>query len=194
MNRVEASEVKSLADYELARPELRKRLLEIKAARRVAVGDHMTILFENHDTVLYQIQEMLRVEKIEEPKAIKHEIATYNELIGDTDQLGATLLIEYAEPAERDVKLRELLGLESCVLMHVAAPGLEPCRARFDERQLGDERISSVHYVSFPLGPDLAAAVRAGAGVAMEIDHPRMKCRIELSAEQTGALAADLTP
>ncbi len=190
MKRVEPAEIKSLADYELARDAFRKRVLEVKNVRRVRVGEHLTILFENHDTVLYQIQEMLRVERITEPTAIAHEIRTYNELIAGPDELVATLLVEYEEPGERARMLRELVGLDRHVSLVV--DGEAPCRALFDEAQMSEQKISSVHYVRFPLGGDRSVALRDGAGAALVVDHPRMSERAVLDAESLAALRSDL--
>ncbi len=190
MDPVERHEIMSLEDYEIARPAVRKRIMEIKAARRVAVGDHITILFENHDTVLYQIQEMLRAERITDPEAIQYEIDTYNELVPGENELTATLLIEYEDPAERDRRLRELVGLERHVRIEVAG---EVCPAHFDERQTSPERISSVHYVSFPLTPRAAYAICQGERPTIVIDHPQMKARATLDERQTRALAEDLS-
>jgi len=153
---VSPSEIKSLGDYELARESFRKRVFSVKDARRVRVGEHLTFLFENHDTVLYQIQEMLRVERITEPAAIAHEIRTYNDLIAGPDELVATLLVEYEEPGERARMLHELVGLERHVGFAVA--GHPQAAAVFDAAQIADEKISSVHYVRFPLGRERAAA------------------------------------
>jgi hypothetical protein len=190
MNRVTPAEIKSLGDYELARDAFRKRVLEVKDVRRVRVGEHLTFLFENHDTVLYQIQEMLRVERITEPKAIAHEVATYNDLIAAPDELVATLLVEYEEAGERARMLRELVGLDRHVSLVV--DGKPPCRAVFDEAQVSEQKISSVHYVRFPLGGDRAGALRGGAGAAIVVDHPRMAARTELGAAQLAALGTDL--
>lgn len=191
MKKVTFADVRSLHDYELARDELRPKILATKALRRVAVGDHLTVLFENHDTVLYQIQEMLRAERITHPDAIHHEIDTYNELVGDKDELRATLLIEYSDPAERDARLRDLVGIEKHVRLEVDGAG--SCAAEFDMRQIDEKRVSSVHYVRFPLGAKLAAAVRRGVPIEIVIDHPKMKARGRSTAQQTAALAADLS-
>ncbi len=190
MNRVTPAEIKSLADYELARDAFRKRVLEVKEVRRVRVGEHLTFLFENHDTVLYQIQEMLRVERITEPTAIAHEIRTYNDLIAGADELVATLLVEYEEPGERARMLRELVGLDHHVSFIV--DGAAPCRAVFDEAQMSEQKISSVHYVRFPLGKEGAEALRGGAGATLVVDHPRMSERAVLTTENLTALCLDL--
>jgi len=190
MNPVSPAEIKPLADYELARDGFRKRVLVAKDARRVRVGEHLTFLFENHDTVLYQIQEMLRVERITEPKAIAHEIHTYNDLIAGPDELVATLLVEYEDSGERARMLRDLVGLDRHVGLRVA--GQPPCPAVFDAAQVSVQKISSVHYVRFPLGRERAAAVRGGAAMEIVVDHPHMKARAAVSGEQLAALRADL--
>ncbi len=191
MRPVTPAEIQTLADYEIGRPALRQRILETKAARRIAVGDHLTLLFENHETVRYQIQEMLRVERITNPAAIAHEIDTYNELIAGRDELKATLLIEYEDPEERDRRLQELVGLERH--LHLDVPGVGSCSATFDDRQISLERISSVHYVVFALGPSLATATREEAEMVVRVDHPRLDVRAVLTAVQAAALREDLS-
>lgn len=190
MRKIEAAEIRSNDDYEHARDEVRKRLLEIKRLRRIAIGRNLTLLFENRDTMLYQVQEMMRVEKISDLRAIRHEIDTYNELVPNEGELTATLLIEYDDPHERAQRLRELLGLESHVWLEVE--GHDPVAAEFDLRQMGEDRISSVHYIRFALGTERALAVRSGAPVALKIDHPQLHERTALSREQCAALAEDL--
>ena len=123
MQPVDISEIKNIADYEIERETLRPRVLALKERRRIRLGDHLTFLFENRETVRYQIQEMMRIERIVRPHDIAHEVATYNELIPAQGGLCASLLIEYETPAERDVKLRELLGLERHLWIEVSGAG-----------------------------------------------------------------------
>jgi hypothetical protein len=190
MKPIEASEIRSNADYALARDEMRSRVLAIKKARRVHLGDHLTILFENHDTMLYQVQEMMRVEGIEDPKAIAHEIKTYNELVPGRDELKATLLVEYAEPAERDAALRALVGLQDSVALEVEGAGR--VMALFDDRQISDGRISSVHYLTFALGSEVAAGLRGGAGATLHVCHPELTVSTALDYAQLAAVRGDL--
>ncbi len=191
MKPVQVSDIRTLADYERQREEFRKHILAVKEPRRVTVGNHLTFLFENVDTVLYQIQEMLRVERITEPAAIAHEVETYNELVPGRDELTATLLIEFEDPAERAVMLRALVGLERHVKLEI--DGCEPCAAVFDERQMSPDKISSVHYIRFPIGRERTAALKSGAAVEVVADHPRLSARAALSAVQRAALAEDLS-
>jgi hypothetical protein len=191
MKRVDISEIRSLADYERERGEFRRHVLAIKEPRRVTVGSHLTFLFENRETVRYQVQEMLRVEQITDPAAVAHEVETYNELVPGRDELTATLLIEFEDAAERAVMLRALVGLERHVKLEIE--GCDPCAAAFDERQMSPDKISSVHYIRFPLGKERAAALKSGAAAELVTDHPRLSARSALSAVQRAALAEDLS-
>lgn len=185
------ADIRSNADYALSRDAFRQQVLAVKRVRRMHLGDHLTLLFENRDTMLYQIQEMMRVENIEDPKAIAHEIRTYNELVPGEGELKATLLVEYAEPDERDKALRELVGLQDSVTIQVGdAP---PVLALFDDRQISDGRISSVHYITFPIGLERAEALRSGATVKLHVCHEALTVTAVLSAEQTAALQEDLS-
>jgi hypothetical protein len=165
--------------------------MDIKDRRRVAVGDHLTLLFENRDTMIYQVQEMMRAEKISDIRAISKEIEVYNELVPARNELTATLLIEYQAPEERDAALRKLIGLEDHVRMEVESTGTS--RARFDTRQLSADRISSVHYLKFDLAAGMVNAIKAGQTPTIVVDHPAMTVSTRLTQEQTAALAEDLS-
>jgi hypothetical protein len=188
MKPVSTAEIKSVADYELERPSLRPKLMELKDRRRLRVGGHLTFLFENRDTVRYQIQEMMRIERLEKPAEIRHEVETYNELIPGPNELSASLLIEYETPEERAIWLRELLGLEDHVWLEVEGAGR--AKARFDDRQISTDRLSSVQYIKFPLSPEQAAAFARGASVV--VDHPRYSARSPIAGEQMDELRQDL--
>jgi hypothetical protein len=153
MKPVDLSEIRNIAEYELERTTWRSQVMALKDRRRVRAGAHLTFLFENRDTVRYQIQEMMRIERIVEPQAIRHEVETYNELIPLPGELSASLLIEYDSPEERDVALRDLIGLENHVWLAVG--NYPRAQARFDTRQISTDRISSVQYVKFPLSPEM---------------------------------------
>jgi hypothetical protein len=188
LNPVELREIEDIAAYELERIAWRPQMMALKDRRRVRVGGHMTFLFENRETVRYQIQEMMRIERIVEPEAIRHELDTYNELIPLSGELSACLLIEYDSPEERAVALRELLGLENHVWMAV---GDEPrAQARFDTRQISTDRLSSVQYVKFPLTPEQRERWRDGARIV--IDHPKYPAEQPLTAQQLEELVQDL--
>jgi hypothetical protein len=151
------------------------------------VGGHLTFLFENRETVRYQIQEIMRMERLVKPADIQHEVDTFNELIPGQGELSATLMVEYPTPEERDVKLRELLGLENHVWLRVA--DLPPAKARFDTRQIATDRISSVQFVRFTLSPDQIA--RWSEGTAIVVDHPAYKAEHPLTPAELAELEGD---
>jgi hypothetical protein len=181
MKTVKRDEIVDYQTYEDERPEFRKRVLVEKEKRRVHLGDHLTFLFENTLTVRYQIQEMMRIERIVREKDIQHEIDTYNELLGEPGVLGATLLIEIDDPAERDVKLRQWLDLLNH--LYVRLDGGQRAPATWDERQVGSDRLSSVQYVKFRIGD--------ARPVAIGSDHPALTVETQLSAEQSHVLEQD---
>lgn len=163
--------------YEQVRARLRPLFIAEKERHRLAVGAHLTLIFENAQTVWYQIEEMLRTERIEAAEAVQHEVDTYNELLPTVDELSATLLIEYPEVRQRDAALRRLVGLEKHLWL--VAPGHRRC-ARFDTRQMSPDRISSVQFVRFPVGGiearRLAELAEMGS-LAVEADHRELSAR-----------------
>jgi hypothetical protein len=179
---VTREEILDLTAYEKARPEIRARALAAKEPRRVHLGDALTFLFENRETARYQIQEMIRAERMVKDADIDHEIATYNEMLGGPGELGAVLLIEYADPAVRDRRLRELLGLPQRLYVKTAQGRRVP--ATYDARQVGADRLSSVQYLKFDTHGEVPVAVGA--------DHPALALEVPLTAEQQAALRADL--
>jgi hypothetical protein len=187
MRPVELSDIKNIAEYELLRPELRPRMMALKDRRRVRLGDHLTLLFENRETVLYQIQEMMRIERMVKADDIANEAATYNELIPAQGEFSATLLIEYENAEERALRLRDLLGLERHIWLEA---GGERCQAHFDVRQMSPQRLSAVQYLKFPLSPKQIRHFARGAKIIS--DHPNYAARCALSREQLRELEQDL--
>jgi hypothetical protein len=181
------------AEYERIRARLRPLFIEEKQRRRLSVGDHLTLLFENDRSVWYQVEEMLRAEKISAEEAVQHEIDTYNELLPSNGELSATLLIEYADLRERDALLRQLVGLDEHLWIVL---GEHRRKARFNTSQMSPERISAVQFVRFPLGQfgatELARLADEGR-VAIEVDHPRLTEKAPLPGALARALAQDLT-
>jgi uncharacterized protein DUF3501 len=179
--------------YETLRPLLRPLFIAEKDRRRLSVTDHMTLLFENAQTVWYQVEEMLRTEQISDEAAIRHEIDTYNELLPRPGELSATMLIEYGDPPpQREAALRDLLGLERHVWICIDQRRES---VRFDERQVSLDRVSAVQFVRFPLGGLDSAEFLAMADakkLAIEIDHPKMKGRALIEGSMARALAQDL--
>ncbi|MCB9727043.1 MAG: DUF3501 family protein [Deltaproteobacteria bacterium] len=182
MRKVRRSDIVDYVTYSEGRDQARERALELKVPRRIHIGPHLTLLFENTETIIYQIQEMTRAEQIVKEADIEHEIETYNELVGGPGELGATLLIEIESPEERARLLTEWLPLPEH--LYATLPGGERVRPRFDERQLGETRLSSVQYLTFPLGE--------AAPVALGCDFERYRYETTLSEAQRAALGADL--
>lgn len=182
MRRVERKQVLPLEQYESAREEFRQKAMLAKALRRVHVGEHLTFLFENHETTLYQIQEMLRAEKTTDEAHTKHEIETYNEILGEQGELGCTLLIEIDDPQKRDVLLRQWLKLPESI--YIKTQEGTKVRPKFDARQVGEHRISSVHYMKFRLGDQIPVGVGC--------DLPDLSLEAALSPQQTAALCQDI--
>lgn len=182
MRAVRREEILDFVTYGEQRDEARRRILDMKRPRRIHVGDNLTFLFENHDTIRYQIQEMVLAEKIVKEAEIGHEIETYNEVGGGPGELGCALLIEIDDPAERQVKLQRWLDLPNHLYARLADGRRVP--ATYDERQVGDTRLSSVQYLKFATGGEVPVAIGA--------DHPDLTAEAVLSKEQRAALEADL--
>ena len=182
MNHVSRKEILDYVTYEDRRIEIREEIMKIKELRRINVGGILSFLFENIDTVRYQIQEMIRVERIVKEAEIQHEIKTYNELLGKSGELGCTLLIEIDDPAERDEKLTQLIDLP----MHLYAKVEDGTQimATFDKRQIGDSRLSSVQYIKFNTEGKIPIAIGS--------DCSLLKMETSLTPEQKKALSDDL--
>jgi len=192
MKKIAPDEILALADYERVRNRLRPLFIHEKERRRLHLGSHLTFIFENPQTAWYQIEEMIRTEKMTDRAAIQHEIDTFNELIPAEGELAATLLIEYADPRERDAALTRLIGLERHLWLKI---GEKKIAARFDGRQMSDDRISAVQFVRFSLeGVDAGQLLElAGKGeVAVEADHPSLAARGEIGGLLAASLAEDL--
>ena len=190
MKPVERSELLELGAYEQIREHFRARVLALKGPRRVALGPNMTVLFENHDSVLFQIQEMLRTERITSEKAILHELETYNELVPGDAELSATIFIEYPDRDERERMLTALAGVEDDFYL---VAGGERSRVVPDERGTDPSRTMAVQYVKFPLGPAALAAVRSARGpVLVGVAHPAYTAEVELGRETLASLSEDV--
>ncbi len=180
----------SLEDYDRARPAFRIRAIAHQNRRRVYVGPDVTLAFEDRLTVRYQIQEMLRIERIFEREAIAEELAAYNPLVPDGTALTATMMLEFPDPEERRCSLARLRGIEETVAMRVG--GAPPVRARADEDlpRANAEKTSAVHYLRFPLDAEARAVFRTGP-VTLAIEHPHYRHATELDEEVRALLAGD---
>ncbi|MFO0548952.1 MAG: DUF3501 family protein [Polyangiaceae bacterium] len=191
MQPITRKEVLGLGDYEQIRTHFRARVIEEKRARRVMLGSNMSATFENRDTVLYQIQEMLRTERITSEPGIAHEIETYNDLLPGASQVSMTLFIEIAEKEERERVLTELAGLEQHVGLEV---GGTLYRATEKDRSVeGITRTTAVHYFKIDLDAGAVAAMRGGAVATVVIDHPRHALRVALDRATVASLARDFS-
>jgi hypothetical protein len=181
----------TLEAYAAGRAAFRGQVLAHTKARTVPLGEHVTLLFEDRLTVQYQVQEMLRIERVFEPDAIQAELDAYNPLIPDGDNLKATMLIEFPDDAERRRALATLGGVEHAVQAEVA--GFAPVRAVADEDldRSEDGKTSAVHFLRFAFPAEQVRALREGAALAFAIADPRLPARITVSAQTRAALLAD---
>jgi hypothetical protein len=190
MRPVRRDELLDLGAYERIRENFLRSMLERKRARYVKLGPNMTALFENRDTVLLQVQEMLRTERITQEKAILHELETYNSLVPGDAELSATLFVEYQDRGERERMLVALAGLEDKFRLRV---GTELLPALPDQRGTESGRTMAVHYIKFPLTAAALTALNAGTtDVALEVVHPQYTACAPLSAATLQSLRDDL--
>ena len=178
---VERHEIVDYQTYADARDTLRAAAMAAKAPRRIHVGEHLTFLFENHDTIRYQIQEIMRAERIVRESSIADELATYNAMLGGSGQLGCALLIEIEDEAQRRPLLEAWLGMQERIYAETA-DGTR-VHAEYDETQVGRGRLSAVQYLTFRLD---------AAPVAIGCDFPALTVEARLTDEQHAALTADL--
>jgi hypothetical protein len=187
---IEAKDLLDLVQYERVREEYRARIIALKQHRRITVGDRLSFVFENRDTVTFQIQEMLRAERIVREDAIQAEIDVYNELMPGPDELSATLMIEIPDAGRIRKELDRLIGIDEYVELTV---GGEAVRAGFDPKQFEADRISAVQYVRFPLGPQLAARFGDPAvPVELRVVHPHYRAAAAIEGPSRESLARDL--
>ena len=190
MKPIERSDLLGLGEYERVREAFRAEVIAHKRNRRIAVGPSLTFVFEDRLTVRFQVQEMLRTERIVRDDKIQAELDVYNELIPRPDGLSATLLIEIPDKQRVREMLDQLIGIDEHVVLETGDASL---RAGFDSKQLEEERISAVQYVRFELGPELAARFADPAvPVTLRVDHPAYAHATRLEGEPRASLARDL--
>jgi hypothetical protein len=182
MKLVQRHEILDYVTYGEQRAAIREDILQKKSSRRVHLPPYLTFLFENTDTVRYQIQEMIRAEQIIREADIQHEIETYNGLLGGPGELGASLLIEIDDPKERISFLSRWLSLPHHIYLRLA--DARRVYALFDPTQVGERRLAAVQYLKFPVGTSVP--------VAIGVDHPEVLGEVALSNEQQCALTEDL--
>lgn len=189
MKKVVLEDILGFAAYEKVRQEFRQDIIEKKKNRRVAVGDKVSIVFENRDTVIFQIQEMLRAEKIGDLDKIREEIAVYNELIPNAGELSATMFLEIEDQSHLREDLLKFLGIDEAVSLRI---GSHVVPARFEEGRSKDDKISAVQYVRFPFDAKARSAFVSGEKAELVIDHPNYRVHVALTPEVQKSLAEDL--
>jgi hypothetical protein len=193
MQPVTREEILPIGEYERIRPHFRARVIESKKLRRIKPSEILSVVFENRDTVLLQIQEMLRTERITSEEGIRHELETYNDLLPGPGQLSATLFVEIGDSVERDKMLVALAGLDRHVALEVAGRRFP---ATSKERSVeGYGRTTAVHYFKIDLD-DQSRAELTGGGVtvAFVVDHPAHQARLELGPDTVRSIADDVRP
>jgi hypothetical protein len=191
MNKLSRDDIYPLETYAKLRADFRARVLEHKAHRKLQLGEHITLLFEDRLTMHYQVQEMLRAERIFEEEGIQDELDAYNPLIPDGSNWKATMLIEYPDVDERRRALAELRGVERCVWVQVAGFDRVTAIADEDLERENDEKTSAVHFLRFELDTGMCAALKGGADLAAGIDHPGYRVTQEVSETTRESLIAD---
>ncbi|MFO8156393.1 MAG: DUF3501 family protein [Pseudomonadota bacterium] len=183
----------SLEQYARERPTFRAKVLEHKKNRQLGIGPHATLYFEDRLTLQYQIQEMLRVERIFEAEGIQDELDAYNPLLPDGSNWKATFMIEYTDEEERRKALAQMIGIEDHTWVRVAGHDTVYPIADEDLDRATDDKTSAVHFLRFELTPEMVGAVKEGADIAAGIDHPNYSHTIEaIPAPVRDALASDL--
>jgi len=189
VKKVALEDIRGLAAYENLREKFRRRIIELKQARRVAVGDKVTLVFENRDTVIFQIQEMVRAERIVDLDKIREEIEVYNELIPEPGELSATLFLEIVDQTHLREELLKFLGIDEAVYFKV---GSHSIHARFEAGHSKEDKISAVQYVKFPFSEEARMALIEGEEAAIVIDHPNYQARALIERRTRQLLMKDL--
>jgi len=191
MRKVTLEDLSGLARYSAERDRARARIIEVKRDRRVPVGDRVTVVFENFDTIRFQVQEMVFVEKITDIDEIREECAIYNALLPGERELSATLFVEVTDPSRIAEELNRLIGLDEHVVLSV--DGID-VPARFEPGRTREDRISAVQYLRFPLPEAAVAALRrAGCPLRIRVEHPAYRVETQLTEAQRASLAADVS-
>jgi Protein of unknown function (DUF3501) len=192
VKKLTADDLMTLERYARERNAFRARVMQHKVQRQLAVGPHLRWCFEDRLTIQYQVQEMLRTERIFESEGIAAELETYNPLIPDGVNWKVTLLIEFPDPEERRVQLARLKGVEDGCWIEVHGEERVFARADEDLERENEEKTSAVHFLCFELSTAMTSALRAGAGLAVGVEHPAYRHRLEVPEVVRRALLADL--
>ena len=192
MKKLTRADLLSLEDYAVQREAFRQKVIAHKKHRRVALGANAALYFEDALTVQYQVQEMLRIEKIFEPAGIEEELAVYNPMIPDGSNWKATFMLEYADVGERKAALAQLVGIEHCVWMQVEGFERITPIANEDLDRSHPEKTAAVHFLRFELNNKMCQAILQGHALSAGIEHPNYRVQSKLSAPVRHALANDI--
>jgi hypothetical protein len=192
MERLHPEDLYTLEAYSTLRSEFRARVMEHKAHRRVLLGENVLLLFEDRLTIQYQIQEMLRIERIFEAAGIAEELDSYNPLIPDGSNWKATMMIQFPDPEERRIALERLVGIEDCVWVRVAGHDQVGAIADEDLDRATESKTSSVHFLRFELSAEMCSALRDGASLAVGVSHPEYSVEADIPETTRESLVADL--
>ena len=190
-NLLKREDLFSLEEYAEQRSNIRKNVMNVKKLREGNLGEHIRLLFENHQTVQYQIQEMLRIEKIFEPEGIQDELDVYNPLIPDGSNLKATMMIEYTDAAERTKALSNLIGVEKSIYFQVSNHQNVYAICNEDLERETDEKTSSVHFMRFEFDQSMIVDFYKGAKIKIGVSHPNYNCVIILEKRVQDELNQD---
>ncbi len=193
MRPIQLDEIEDLTTYEKSRPEFRQRILRLKQTRRVQAGEKVSLVFEHRETARFQIQEMVRAERLVDPVAIAHEIEIYNALLPGAHELSATLFLEVTDPARIRTDLEQLIGLDNGACVWIELEDGDRAYARFEAGHSEEGRISAVHCVRFPFEQEQVARFREpDRDCALVVDHPRYQARVRISPPTRQSLLEDL--
>ena len=191
MRKITLADIRSLPEYEAMREALRRHVIDLKKRRRLYVGDRVSLVFENRETVLYQIQEMVRAEHLTSPEAIQDEIDTYNRSVPEDGELSATMLIELTDRDDVRAEMDRLVGINEHVRLRIGSEHTVP--GVFEPGWSREDRVAAVQYVKFPLAPAQRDAFRSGREpISLEVDHPNYQTVAQLDQAMRETLADDL--
>jgi hypothetical protein len=194
MSKITRESLMTLEAYHKARPEMRKQAIEERRKRSVRLGEHLNLLFENELLMRYQVQEMLRVEKIFDDEGIQDELGAYNPLVPDGSNFKATMMLEYSNESERRLALSKLLGIEHKMFVQVEGQPRAYAIANEDLERTTADKTSSVHFMRFELTPEMKKSLKAGAQMMVGCDHKEYPMHVETLPDDTlASLVNDLT-